>query len=296
MPATEMKRAIIDKEDMSIVFGFKRLYQFVFGREITLLTDNKPLELILGPRKGIPITADNRLHRYAYYLSGFKYKIEHVRSEKNANVDALSRLPIEDNTDLSDMIDPTPSHVYFFQRGKITFDCKMLVAESIRDVTIREIIKYIKGDWSKNSELTNKEKIYFNKRFELTVKKGCLFWGVRACIPVTMRSVILKELHAIHFGMIKMKMFARLYVHWPGIDLAIENLANACKTCVIDSKKPNKTPLTTWPWPNKVWRRIHCDYAELYGEMCLIFIDAHSKWPEVINCKRNTKAKKLIYL
>ena len=42
IPKTELKRAIIDKEAMAIVFGFKRFYQFIFGKEITLRTDNKP--------------------------------------------------------------------------------------------------------------------------------------------------------------------------------------------------------------------------------------------------------------
>ena len=55
-----------------------------------------------------------------------------------------------------------------------------------------------------------------------------------------------------------------------------------------------KTPLTTWPWPNKVWVRIHCDYAgPFYGDKYLIIIDAHIRWPE-INCKNNTKAEKLV--
>lgn len=140
-----------------------------------------------------------------------------------------------------------------------------------------------------------KKKLYFKKRFEQTVEKGCLFWGIRACIPESMRLIILQELHATHFGIVKLKMFARSYVWWPGIDIAIENVVNSCKTCLVERKKPPKTPLTTWPWPNKVWSRIHCDYAgPFYGDKYLIIVDAHSKWPEVINCKNNTKAKKLI--
>ncbi|CAB0045094.1 unnamed protein product [Trichogramma brassicae] len=62
-----------------------------------------------------------------------------------------------------------------------------------------------------------------------------------------------------------------------------------------DSKSaPSKTPLTTWPYPNKVWGRIHCDFAKFDGDMYLIVIDAHSKWPEIINCKNNTDAKRVI--
>jgi len=92
----ELSRTILDKEAMAIVYGFKKFYEFIFGKMIILRTDNKALQLILGPRKGIPITADNRFQRWAYFLSGFRYTIEHIKSEANANCDALSRLPIED--------------------------------------------------------------------------------------------------------------------------------------------------------------------------------------------------------
>ena len=294
MPRTETKRAIIDKEAMAIVFGFKRFYQFVFGKEIILRTDNKPLELILGPRKGLPQTADNRLQRYAYYISGFRYRIEHVKSERNANADALSRLPVEIATDISNMYDQTASFVNFFEETTTVFDSKILEVESKKDETLRRVIRYVTSDWPNFDELSEAEKKFYKIRFELTVEKGCLFWGVRACIPESMRSAILNELHAPHLGVVKMKMFARSYVYWPGIDAAIERSANSCKTCLIERKAPNKTPLTTWPWPSRVWGRIHCDYAMFEGDMYLIVIDANSKWPEIINCKRNTDAKRVI--
>ena len=175
IPDKELKRSIKDKEAMAIVFGIKKFYQYVFGKEITLRTDNKPLQLILGPRKGIPVTADNRLQRYAYYLSRFKYKIEHVKSEKNANCEALSRLPIEDDTDLSDIYDKDCSFIYYFQEGTIALDCKTLEEESKKDKTIGDVIPYVTGNWPNYDELLSDKKLYFKKRFELTVEKDCLF-------------------------------------------------------------------------------------------------------------------------
>lgn len=95
--------------------------------------------------------------------------------------------------------------------------------------------------------------------------------------------------------MVKNKMFVRSYVWWPGIDAEIKNVVNACKTCLIERKNPRKTPLTTWLWPNKVCGRIHCDFAgPFYGDMYLLIVDAHSKWPEIISCKNNTKAAKVV--
>jgi len=206
IPKTKLKRAIIDKEAMAIVFGFKRFYQYIFGKEITLRTDNKALEFILGPRKGIPITADNRLQRYAYFLSGYRYKIEHIKSKANANCDALSRLPVDDST----VINNTDfSNMYYFESGTIAFDSKTLQRETRKDKVLNEIVKFVLTEWPNSSELQREAKSFYDKRYELTVDLGCLFWGLRACIPVNMRSLILKELHASHMGIVRIKMYAR---------------------------------------------------------------------------------------
>ena len=169
----ELNRKILDKEAMAIILGVKRFYQFLFGREFLLRTDNKALGLILGPRKGIPVTADNRLQRWAYFLSGFRYTVEHVKSEANANADALSRLPIDDDTE---MIDVDFSNVNFFEEGVTTINSKMLAAESKKDKLISTAINHVMGSWPHLSkDFTNDEKSLYNKRLEFTVEKGCLF-------------------------------------------------------------------------------------------------------------------------
>ena len=169
----ELNRKILDKEAMAIIFGVKRFYQFLFGREFLLRTDNKALGLILGPRKGIPVTADNRLQRWAYFLSGFRYTVEHVKSEANANADALSRLPIDDDTE---MIDVDFSNVNFFEEGVTTINSKMLAAESKKNKLISTAINHVMGSWPHSSkDFTNDEKSLYNKRLEFTVEKGCLF-------------------------------------------------------------------------------------------------------------------------
>lgn len=44
---------------MAIIFRVKRFYQFLFGKEFLLRTDNEALKLIKGPRQGILLPADN---------------------------------------------------------------------------------------------------------------------------------------------------------------------------------------------------------------------------------------------
>ena len=104
-------------------------------------------------------------------------------------------------------------------------------------------------------------------------------WGFCVIVPSKLRARVLEELHEGHLGVVKMKTLTRGYTWWPGIDHDIEQLAKECSGCQKTQRNPSKAPLYTWKWPVKPWQRIHVDYA---GQMFLVAVDAHSKWPEVI--------------
>ncbi len=55
------------------------------------------------------------------------------------------------------------------------------------------------------------------------------------------------------------------------------------------ASKPAVAPLHPWVWPNSPWKRIHIDYAGPFlNKMFLVVVDAHSKWPEVIQMSSTT--------
>lgn len=91
----EENYAQLEKEALAIVFGVKGIHDYIYGRKFILVTDNKPLETILGPKKGIPTIAAARLQRWAMLLSAYQYTMVCKKSEDNLNADALSRLPID---------------------------------------------------------------------------------------------------------------------------------------------------------------------------------------------------------
>ncbi|CAD6184352.1 unnamed protein product [Caenorhabditis auriculariae] len=69
---------------------------------------------------------------------------------------------------------------------------------------------------------------------------------------------------------------------WPGIDADCENFVRNCKACSLHSKSPRKVPLQPWPAPERVWQRIHIDFAGPdQGQWYLVVVDAKSKYPEV---------------
>lgn len=79
-----------------------KFYQFLKGRDFIIKLD-KPLTAIFGEHKSIPKMASGRIQRWAFFLSGFNYKIEHIKGDNNVVADSLSRL--SNNTNETKMVD-----------------------------------------------------------------------------------------------------------------------------------------------------------------------------------------------
>ena len=113
--------------------------------------------------------------------------------------------------------------------------------------------------------------------------------GNRVIIPLKLRSHITEELHRDHPGITRMKALARSYLWWPGLDHNLERCVQECLACQAVRNAPAPAPLHPWLWPTKPWERIHIDFAGPFlGRMFLVVVDAHSKWPEVIQMSTTT--------
>ena len=65
----------------------------------------------------------------------------------------------------------------------------------------------------------------------------------------------------------------RGYMWWPGLDKDIEVCVKECYICQSTRKSPPVVPLHPWSWPEKVWSRVHIDYAgPVEGKMFLLLV------------------------
>ncbi|XP_017482196.1 PREDICTED: uncharacterized protein K02A2.6-like [Rhagoletis zephyria] len=79
-----------------------------------------------------------------------------------------------------------------------------------------------------------------------------------------------------------MKILARAYCWWNPFDKDIEDLVSNCTTCQSNRPDPTAVPVHCWLLPNKVFERVHADYAGPFmGKYLFVLVDALSKWPEV---------------
>ena len=155
------------------------------------------------------------------------------------------------------------------------------------DLVLSKVLQFVLKGWP--TQVSDELRPFWLHASELSVENDIVLWGVRVVIPTKLRSKVLNELHENHPGISKMKALARSHVWWPKIDNDIENLVSACVACQSVKSAPPLTPLQPWPWPTRPFQRVHIDFAGPFcGKMFFLLVDAHSKWPEVVEMNRTT--------
>nr|KAG5714223.1 hypothetical protein BaRGS_018440 [Batillaria attramentaria] len=285
LTAAERNYSQIHKEALAIIYGLRKFYQYLYGRQFILVTDHKPLTALFGPKKGTPLLAANRLARWALWLNQFDYTIEYRKTADHGNADALSRLPSGDDIDFdreesgedTDMV----CAIRVLSLQVKPFDANILRQESGKDPVIATVMRYVREGWPLKHAEINEEVRKFQKLSDsLSICHGCLIYGTRVVIPQSLQPKILDLLHIGHFGMERMKQLARTAVYWPGIDAAIEMTSRRCDSCGEHQNKPSKPPVHPWMLPEKPWSRVHLDHAiNFMGTNWLVITDAYSKYP-----------------
>ena len=282
---TEQNYSQLDREALGIFWGAKKFYQYLYGREFTFVTDNKPLQQILFPDKELPAYTATRMLRYALFLSQFNYKIIHRRAKQHEHVDYFSRAPV-DIYPLNFIDEST-----YLQNQKIEV---LNFVKSTEDQISREDLQ---NETKNDPELTKLRKDLengTNQDTKYSLNQGIIFYQDRIVIPEKLKLKILAELHSTHSGIVKMKQIARNYVYWKNINSDIEKVVNECKECADVKKNPPKVQLHHWEDTSRPFQRIHIDYAEYQKENFLVIVDSYTKWIEAYHTKAPPNSTKTI--
>ena len=204
-----------------------------------MLTDHKPLTIILGPKTGIPALAAARLQRWAILLSAYRYDVEYRHTDQHANADGLSRLPLSENGPVQSACPGTVFNLT--QIASLPVKTEELRQATSQDPVLSKVLRYTMDGWP--VEMDEDLKPYHRRQHEISVEAGCLLWGMRVIIPSTLQQWVLSELHTSHPGMVKMKSLARTLVWWPQIDKQIEHVVSRCTSCQKQATTCQSAPM-----------------------------------------------------
>ena len=164
----------LQREALAVIFGLKKFYQYLYGRQFILETDHKPLESLFNEKKATPSMAAARIQHWALTLAAYNYTIKYKPGIEHGNADAVSRLPLPvrpwttpvpaDTVWTMELLASTPVSVKEIQEGTRT------------DVVLSQVVKFVQFGWpSRNKDEALQP--YFERKQELSIQDGCLFMG-----------------------------------------------------------------------------------------------------------------------
>ncbi|GFV97945.1 transposon Tf2-9 polyprotein [Trichonephila clavipes] len=171
---TERNYSQIDKEALSIVWGVKRFYQYLFGRHFDLVTDHKPLVSIFAPNHSLPCLSATRIVHYALFLQAFSYTIKYRNTKNHGNADALSRLPLAVDKDCEYLTEADVTNISQVELMPAT--ATDIARATKTDRKLFELYESLKS----GTELPVPWK---GRESEFSLQNGCIMYGHRVCIP-----------------------------------------------------------------------------------------------------------------
>ena len=220
----EQNYSQIERESLAIDFGVIKFCEYLLGRHFKLLTDHELLITLLVKNKSVPHLATARIKRWSLLLAVYDYALEFLSGKDNVYANVLSRKPINGKPSSQEKV---TVNVMFIQGDQIV-NVKMMTQETKNDPVLREVIHYTKKGWLEKPE--ERFQPYYNKRLELTHEDGVLLLNSRVVIQESLRTILLKGLHAEHLGMLKIQQLAQKYLLWRRLDKEIEETIKLCTT------------------------------------------------------------------
>ena len=279
---TQSNYAVIERELLGICYGCSKFHDFIFGKNITVETDHKPLVAIMTkPLHVLPA----RIQRMRMRLQRYDLKVTYRPGKQMFIADTLSRAATEDEK-TSDLFDDELEVCMLKMSSKKADALKKATAE---DVTLQKLKTAILHGWPRAGKDVDilPYQTYYD---ELSFEDGLIFKGTRIIIPKCMQQEMLKTIHEPHLGIVKSKQLARDAIFWPGLACQIEDMVSRCSICQEHRNSPAAEPMIPHEIPDGAWQKVATDLFEYNGKKYLACVDYYSKYPEIVLLQTTTSS------
>ena len=285
LDCTQSNYAVIEKELLAICFGCIKFHDYIFGKEVIIQTDHKPLVAILHK----PLhTLSARMQRMRMRLQNYNIVIVHIKGSEMYFADALSR---------AHTADKRPSDLFDTELAVATIGVDPDVLETIRKETseddcLIEVKRLSVEGWPIDNDKVNPvAKPFFTYRHDITVSEGILYKGNQIIIPNNLKKKMLDLIHETHLGIVKSKQLARDCLFWPGMNKQLDDKISRCSICQSFRRKQHSEPLISHVIPEQPFEKVGVDIFYMNGKAYLILVDYMSKFPEVAILSATTSSE-----
>ena len=267
---TEQNYQNLEREALGTIWGMEKFHYFLYGKEFTLETDQKPLVSIY---KKHMIDISPRVQRLI--VRSFPYQPFNVIYKKRKDIpvaDALSQVtPMDAEDNIKSPIiavNVITAHILLCTHPQDTFPRKLdrLRKSTAQDNQLTRLSRYINtGFPCEKKNLPTDLQEYWNYRDTLSIENGLLTCGSRIIVPHEMRAEMLQYIHDGHQGKERHLLRARNTVLWPKITYDIQELIERCIICQEHGKSQSIIVITQeippFPWHTLVtdifyWKRM----------------------------------------
>ena len=247
----EKKYQNLERECLVTIWGMEKFHYFLYGKQFTLETDQKPLVSIY---KKHMVEISSRIQRLI--VRSFLYQpfdVQYRRGKEIPLADALSRVtptPVEED---GIQLPIVAVNLITSNIPVSSTEIGLICEETSKDPTLTLLRHYIHMGWPIDHRMLPQElHTFWNYREDLSMENGLITKGARLLIPSTLRRKVLEQIHEGHLGIEKCMLKARDSVFWPGISNDIRETVEKCGICQASSRaaKPvgnvSDMPPHTW--------------------------------------------------
>lgn len=256
---TQTKYSTYDRELLAMYMAIQHFRHNVEGRELTVLTDHKPLTFALT-KKTSPSDSPRRL-RQLDFISQFCNKIQYIEGDRNTVADALSRI--------NEITMPT------------LLEYNKLAEAQKNDPELEEL--------QKQSNLRFKWIAMPDSSTKIACETSTD--DIRPYLPLQFRELAIKAIHDVsHPGIAATKQAVKNRYFWASMNIDIRDYVRRCIPCQKSKiQRHTTTPLGEFDNASR-FEHIHIDIVgplPLSNDFkyCVTIIDRITKWPEVIPTK-----------
>lgn len=271
---SEQKWSQIEKELLAVVFACEKFHFYIYGQEVCVESDHKPLESIMKKDiDEVSVRLQGMLIRLLRYPL---IKVNYRPGKEILIADCLSRAPLESDEDyaagMAKSVHMVRERVCMSEKNKMDYQTTLR-----DDDCLLRVMEFVgQNSWPGYHKLHIEDQEMFKVKDELHVEEGMLFKDHKLVIPKRLRNSVLNWVHGSHLGIDKTVAKGTSMYFWPGMTGDLEKIVRNCYVCEKFQRHQQKETIHLEEEPLFPFYRVGIDIFEYMGKDYLSIYDAYS--------------------